>query len=255
MDLNQYTSSGPEHLRFNTTETGTELDALPTAYLLAAEAMDGPVFVRHLSSTEASKTVDVGGPSTIVTRLALEAWSNRSGQHFRGLSLEDGAEVLDRTIANLLTDLTSADEPLTTLIAQFLAAHLVCKYGHVEERPKTGGLAPWQQRVAEKMLASDLVTPEPLTTVAARVRLSVSHFSRAFHATTGTSPHQWIMRRRVARAALLLEESTETLAQIASTCGFCDQSHFTRIFSRDYGLPPGLWRRKRQTKETGHIDG
>jgi transcriptional regulator GlxA family with amidase domain len=41
----------------------------------------------------------------------------------------------------------------------------------------------------------------------------------------------------------LLLGSQMSLADIALACGFADQSHFTRIFARSTGAPPGSWRR------------
>jgi AraC family transcriptional regulator len=40
--------------------------------------------------------------------------------------------------------------------------------------------------------------------------------------------------------------SDKTLPEIASACGFSDQSHLTRAFGRTVGTPPGLWRRTKR---------
>ncbi|MGJ7519755.1 helix-turn-helix domain-containing protein [Variovorax sp. LT1P1] len=47
----------------------------------------------------------------------------------------------------------------------------------------------------------------------------------------------------MARARELLRASDLPLAEVATACGFADQSHFTRVFSRAEGAPPGHWRR------------
>jgi AraC-like DNA-binding protein len=74
--------------------------------------------------------------------------------------------------------------------------------------------------------------------------LSRSHFSRAFHGSTGMSPHQWLTRQRIERArALLLGQCT--LTHIAQDCGFADQAHFSRVFARMAGMPPSQWRLER----------
>jgi AraC-like DNA-binding protein len=60
------------------------------------------------------------------------------------------------------------------------------------------------------------------------------------------APHRWIMKRRIARAKKLLIDGGLDLVQIALTCGFFDQSHFTRTFGRSEGHSPGKWRRLRR---------
>jgi AraC-like DNA-binding protein len=51
------------------------------------------------------------------------------------------------------------------------------------------------------------------------------------------------MKRRVERAKELLREPNLRLAEIAQTCGFVDQSHFARVFSKSEDCSPGRWRR------------
>ena len=109
--------------------------------------------------------------------------------------------------------------------------------------PVRGGLAPWQERRAKEMLSAHLGKNVLLAELAAACRLSVSHFARAFRQTTGVTPHQWLIQCRVERAMELMRDCDRELSDIALVCGFADQSHFTRIFARAVGLPPGTWRR------------
>jgi AraC family transcriptional regulator len=62
-------------------------------------------------------------------------------------------------------------------------------------------------------------------------------------ANTGLAPHQWLVQQRIAKAKDLLTRSSQSLADIASDCGFSDQSHFTRVFLRAVGATPAEWRR------------
>jgi transcriptional regulator GlxA family with amidase domain len=73
--------------------------------------------------------------------------------------------------------------------------------------------------------------------------LSTSHFTRAFRASTGLAPFQWLAHRRVDTAKVLLRQRRVSLREIALACGFSDQSHFTRVFSRIVGTSPGTWQR------------
>jgi AraC family transcriptional regulator len=81
--------------------------------------------------------------------------------------------------------------------------------------------------------------------VARECRLSVSQFSRAFRRTMGVAPHKWLLTRRVEVAKDRLRDNLLSLPDVALACGFADQSHLTRVFTRIVGLSPGAWRRAR----------
>jgi AraC family transcriptional regulator len=73
--------------------------------------------------------------------------------------------------------------------------------------------------------------------------LSVSHFSRAFRRSMGAAPHNWLLTCRVEAAKEKLRDHRLTLSDVALACGFADQSHLTRVFTRIVGVSPGAWRR------------
>ena len=66
--------------------------------------------------------------------------------------------------------------------------------------------------------------------------------SRAFKESTGLSPHQFILRRRVERALQMLKEKRTNLADIAYDLGFSSQGHFTTVFSKIVGVSPSSYR-------------
>lgn len=68
------------------------------------------------------------------------------------------------------------------------------------------------------------------------------HFCRLFKSAVGETPHQYLMRRRVERAALALKDKSKTLTTIALDHGFSDQTHFTRNFRKIKGITPGGYR-------------
>jgi AraC family transcriptional regulator len=84
-----------------------------------------------------------------------------------------------------------------------------------------------------------------LVDVARACGLSRGHFTKAFRVATGLTPHQWLQRYRVDKAKTLLLNPSSSIAEIAGACGFADQSHLTRVFSRLVGSTPALWRRCR----------
>jgi AraC family transcriptional regulator len=130
-------------------------------------------------------------------------------------------------------------------IASALEAYLKQAHNVVSLPPPAarGGLAPWQLRRAKEMLISHLDEPISLAELARVCKLSPGHFARAFRQTTGQPPHRWLVEQRIGKAKQLLVDTTLSLAQIALTCGFADQSHFTRVFAQLVQSSPGQWRR------------
>lgn len=86
-------------------------------------------------------------------------------------------------------------------------------------------------------------TPLTVTGLAREAGLSPFHFLRVFRQVAGLTPHQFILRTRLDRAALRLRRGAEAITDIAYDCGFNDLSTFNRRFRRLMGIPPGAWRR------------
>jgi AraC family transcriptional regulator len=166
--------------------------------------------------------------------------------------IQAGAAVDDFVIRNLGQSLLPAFEQPEHVNRLFIdhvllavGAHLVQVYGGTKARsfPVRGGLAPWQERRAKDYLDANLDGDVSVTMLAEACGLSSTHFSRAFHRTTGASPHQWLLQRRIDKARRLLCDPDAPLADVALNCGFANQSHFTRVFTRLIGISPGQWRR------------
>jgi AraC family transcriptional regulator len=126
------------------------------------------------------------------------------------------------------------------------AAHIVHEYGGMRrtEPSVRGGLATWQKRRAQELLRANLSGELALEQLASECGLSLSHFSRAFRASMGVPPHQWLQLCRIDRAKHLLRGRDLPLSQVGLACGFSDQSHFTRAFTKATGTSPGAWRRQ-----------
>ena len=106
-----------------------------------------------------------------------------------------------------------------------------------------GGLTPPQSSRATDFMAVHFAEDFSLADVARECGLSRGYFTRAFKMTTGVTPHQWRQQFRVEKAKTMLLETATPIAEIAIVCGFADQSHFTRVFSRILGRGPAHWRK------------
>jgi AraC family transcriptional regulator len=107
-----------------------------------------------------------------------------------------------------------------------------------------GGLASWQAKRLASYVEDKLDSTIRVSDLAGLVRLSSSHFSRAFRDTFGETPFTYVMKRRMMRAQQLMLTSRVPLSQVALACGMCDQAHFSRTFRRIVGTNPGAWRRQ-----------
>lgn len=113
------------------------------------------------------------------------------------------------------------------------------------------GLAPWQRARITRHVDAKLAERLSTVKLAALVRLSTSHFCRAFKADLGCSPHEYVIRCRIVRSKTLMRETGISLAQIALECGLADQAHLSRLFRRRVGTSPSAWRR---SQELGRVE-
>jgi AraC-like DNA-binding protein len=81
--------------------------------------------------------------------------------------------------------------------------------------------------------------------LARRATLSPFHFLRAFTNVAGMTPHQFVLRMRLHRAALRLRQSDESVTDIALGSGFNDLSSFNRRFRLIMGMAPTAFRARR----------
>ena len=109
--------------------------------------------------------------------------------------------------------------------------------------PEAGGLAPRALRVVLAHVEAHLDTAIKVEALARLAGLSPKHFSCAFRQSLGLSPHRYVVRQRIHRAAQLLADHALPTVQIANAVGFADQSHLTRCFVRVMGCTPSSYRR------------
>ena len=81
-----------------------------------------------------------------------------------------------------------------------------------------------------------------LETLATETGLSPYHFLRTFERVTGVTPHQYVLRARLRKAALRLADGAERITDVAFDCGFGDISNFNRAFRGEFGVSPHAFR-------------
>src|SRR5437763_12538833 len=84
--------------------------------------------------------------------------------------------------------------------------------------------------------------PLDVESLARVAHLSPAHFSREFRREFGETPHQYLLTRRLERAAALLRTTDRSVADICLTVGLRSVGSFTTSFGRAYGLTPTAYR-------------
>jgi AraC-like DNA-binding protein len=94
-----------------------------------------------------------------------------------------------------------------------------------------------------RAIECDPDNPHDLSALARQARLSPYHFLRIFQQVTRVTPHQYLLRLRLQRAALRLSTEPTKVLDIALESGFGDVSNFNRTFRAEFGVSPRVWRR------------
>jgi len=84
--------------------------------------------------------------------------------------------------------------------------------------------------------------PLDVPALARAARLSPAHFSREFRRAFGETPHQYLLTRRLERAAALLRSTDRSVTEICFLVGLRSVGSFTTSFGRMYGMTPTAYR-------------
>jgi AraC family transcriptional regulator len=186
---------------------------------------------------------------------------------FRRVAAEAGAEpgrvevlnhvavrdpLLEQTGMALLGELAAGGlaSPLyVESLAQALSVHLLRRHSSLG-RARSRGLEPGRAgRLSEAALRSvtdyvgdNLSGDLSLSGMAAAANLSPYHFARAFKRSTGLTPHQYALRRRIERAKEMLLDTDLPVGLVARRAGFASPGHFSQQFKRAVGVPPSALR-------------
>jgi AraC family transcriptional regulator len=131
----------------------------------------------------------------------------------------------------------AADSLACLILVRLARRHAV----RVAADPLTAALV---ERVHD-FVAANLERRLLVADLAAVVGMPTNAFAQAFMARTGRSPHQFVIERRLERAAERLRHTEEPLADVAASCGFASQQHLTQWMKRRMGITPARWRATR----------
>lgn len=190
-------------------------------------------------------------PKEMVARM-LEEFTPTGGASLDGLT---GHVVRDPIFAAIATALwkenpKDAEHGIGRAYGDHGVALILARLAQEAERDPSHGMArgakerlsPGNLKRAIEYMRSRVADDPSLEEIATAAGLSQFHFLRAFKASTGRTPIQWLQDFRVELASGLLAATDMPLAQVALEVGFKNQSHFTIVFRRATGTTPAQWR-------------
>jgi AraC-like DNA-binding protein len=151
----------------------------------------------------------------------------------------DDAETVS-ILAEAFVDFPTPLEPLAGDAVVARLADGLARRGDRRRTRRRSSRAPARVEIARSFLVAECHRPVTSADLEAVTGLDRFSLAREFRAVLGTSPHRYLVGRRLEHARALIMSGT-ALADAAAAAGFVDQSHLTRHFKARYGVTPGRW--------------
>jgi AraC family transcriptional regulator len=156
-------------------------------------------------------------------------------------TVEDSIEALARLV---VTELDAQSKPAIfaeSLVGSIFAGLLDIPAGRTGR--DHGRLTTGQMNKLTAFVSASTAHRVSVGDLAGVVGLSESWFSSAFKQTTGQTPLQWLLHRRIGLVKGMLQSGELSVTEIAARLGFTDQAHLTKAFRQATGDTPAAWRR------------
>jgi AraC family transcriptional regulator len=201
-----------------------------------------------LSWTGSCVAVDVQMDVSILERLAQE------DDHLAGAAFTPQLGIRDAQLAALVRAMEAeintgcqAGRLYGESLSLALAAYVSGRYAvaATQIQPLKGGLSPHQLKRVLEYIHGHFQRGLGLGELAGSVPLSPHRFCTLFAKSMGLTPHQYVLRQRIGTAKRLLATRRMSIAEVALTLGFANQSHFTDIFRKVTGITPRRYQQER----------
>ncbi|MDC9833950.1 AraC family transcriptional regulator [Rhizobium binxianense] len=160
-----------------------------------------------------------------------------------GLPFVEDPVIGDSELAGvLLAALGELDRELDELFVDDFVSQVtggLSRHAHLPRR-SLGGVAWRQARAARDYLEAHATRAVRSLELEAVTGLDRFALSRHFRAAFATSPHRYLLMRRLQQAREMIGAG-EGISDAAAATGFADQSHLNRHFKKAYGMTPGQW--------------
>lgn len=171
--------------------------------------------------------------------------------HEADIELTEHWDLVDRHISALVSEMTAdLDDSLPAgsmygeSLANALAVYILKRYAVRRLTPVVykGGLPPYRLKRVLDFIADSLETDISLSQLAALAGMSPHYFSELFKQSTGRTPHNYVLLKRIERAKQQLRDPKRSVIDAGLDSGFQNSSHFARVFRRIEGTTPSKFR-------------
>jgi AraC-like DNA-binding protein len=236
-----FSGHGFDPHRHDTYAIGFTLDGVQAfRYRGAAQrSTAGEVFVLHPDETHDGHAGTSAGFRYRILYLEPRLIQEALGEAWPLPFVRDAVSVNARLMRALAPALDDLDAPLEELQREEIMSDLAHALAAADASIAQPNVPPACRRAVH--LARALLDQGRAVTSAeleAVTGLSRYALARHFRACLGTSPHRYLVMRRLDRARTLIRHGAP-LADAALASGFADQSHMTRQFKKTYGVSPG----------------
>ena len=167
---------------------------------------------------------------------------DRLGEHSPVLSIPgEVAGLASSWLANRLYREFSGEDDVAPLAMEGVLLEILAESARTIGEGNAAHAPLWLRRVREALEDTYLQAPS-LADLAAIAGVHPVHLSREFRKHYQSTIGEFIRKRRIEHACMLLAKSETALSDIALTCGFSDQSHFCAMFKGHTGLTPAKFR-------------
>ena len=168
---------------------------------------------------------------------------DRMGDEFKRI-LSEPREIsgpLSSWLANRMLREFRAQDNLAPLAMEGVLLEMLAESARNSDESESYSAPAWLRRVRDALDDSYLLAPS-LADLAAIGGVHPVHLSREFRKRFRVTIGEYVRKRRIEHASGLLSNSGMPMAEIASTCGFSDQSHFCALFKKYSGMTPAKFR-------------
>jgi AraC family transcriptional regulator len=189
------------------------------------------------------------GPDALLDYATERGFQGAATQSLRYTVSDPLLEQIGRAILAEMQAETAAGSLLveslcSSLSARLLQSHSMSPLDIAARLSRVGKLDPRRLSRVLEYVHANLGDELDIRGMASAASLSRFHFARAFKASTGQTPYQYVSAKRLAQAKMLLAQN-QPIAEIALALNFSSQANFTRAFRREFGITPGRYREQK----------
>lgn len=140
----------------------------------------------------------------------------------------------------------TASRQIIDSLSHVLLIEIIRRYLLQNPHDVLGVLRGIQDHRLSHLISQIIVAPEQnwlIEKMAEKCHISRAQLMRLFKQKIGHSPHAFVHKIRLQKAALQLKNTAESILTIALSCGFQSETHFSKAFKTQYGVTPSVYRK------------